>query len=259
MSSAYWEEMVLESPETAGVAGIGGGGLSEILYRHHEEVAHLRRIVSFTGVETLVELGCGTGRWIEALAGSVRSYIGVDFSAGSLALARARVQTRSLRNVTLVQSSALEFEPPGPIDVLYLSGVTQYLEDAELAALLSRLAPHLAPGAVVIDRSTLHRRHRKVTDSKGYYSIYRTGDELMRAFAGAGLRCFYREPSYVFLSFPFPIPLLLRTRVAARCISSTSPVSFPVLRAAAACVRRVIGPLGETVEFTHDFSLFRPD
>jgi SAM-dependent methyltransferase len=257
VSLAYWTEETARCPESAGVAGIGGAGMAEILYRHNEELAHLLRIVSFTHEKAVVELGCGTGRWMVSLAGRVKHYTGVDFSRSALAVAARRASDLRLTNVTLQEGSASDFDPVEPIDIWYLSGVSQYLNDADLVDLLKRLVPKLAPGGVVVDRSTLHRRTRTITDNSTYFSIYRTGAELLRLFAQAGLVCTYQQPSYVFLAFPFPVRLGLRTKLAQRLVQATAPGSYAILRRLATLSARLLGPSGNAVDFTHDFFLFQ--
>lgn len=257
VSLAYWTEETAKSPDSAGVAGMGGAGMTEILYRHSEELAHLLRIVAFTPDKTVVELGCGTGRWMVSLAGRVKHYAGVDFSPSALAVAARRASDLHLTNVTLQEGSASDFEAVEPIDILYLSGVSQYLSDDELVALLKRVAPKLAPGAVVIDRSTLHRRTRTITDNSTYFSIYRTAPEVLRLFGAAGLVCTYQQPSYVFLAFPFPLRFGLRTKLAQRFVQTTAPASYTVLRRLAMLSARLLGPSGNAVDFTHDFFLFQ--
>ncbi len=253
---AFWASETSRQPEIAGVAGIGGAGQTEVLYRHHEELAHLLRIIPFHDQATVVELGCGTGRWVASLAGLVKQYIGVDFSHEALEVARQRARELELLNVTLVEASATEYAPAVPVDILYLSGVTQYLRDEELVAALQGLVRRLSPGALVVDRSTLHRRARTVTDTAHYFSIYRTGPELIRLFERAGLKCDYQRPSYRFLVFPWPVQLLLRSRLARWCVKATSPGSFALLRVLTGLSSSVFRPSGETLDFSHDFLRF---
>jgi hypothetical protein len=139
-----------------------------------------------------------------------------------------------------------------------LGGVTQYLKDGELVPLLKRLAEKLAPGGVIIERGTLHRKTRTITDNADYFSIYRTDNEVLELFGQAGLKCHYHQQSYEFLAFPWPVRKVLQTRLARRCSQYLAPGSYTVLRRLAALSVGLFGRWGDARTFTHDFFLFQP-
>jgi SAM-dependent methyltransferase len=253
----YWSQPAAGPIEIQGVAALGGGGLAEVLFRQHDEVRRFTALVPLTKQTSLLELGCGNGRWILALAGRVGSYEAVDFSATMLAVARDRARGANLTNVNFVEAAAQDYVPGRTFDVIYLSGVTQYLHDADLAPLLARLAGRLAPGGVIIDRSTIHRRTRGVAAQAGYFSIYRTAAELIALYTAAGLALRRQTPSYRFLNFGRLGQRLLNLRALTRLIAATSPIAFPLLRAAAALRSAVAAPTGELVDYSHDFFLFQ--
>jgi SAM-dependent methyltransferase len=256
-SRDYWSRPANLDPQLAGVAAIGGAGMAEILYRHHEELRHLKRIARFDKNTAVLELGCGNGRWVESLAPLVDRYVAVDFSEGMLALSRERVRRSGLTNVTFHAAAVQEYVPDRSFDVIYLSGVSQYLHDAELEQLLGRMTSHLSADGVVVDRSTIHRRRRELSSQPGYFCIYRTADELLKTFACAGLENVYHGESYRFLNFPEPVQRMLRRPATARLVAATAGVSHAALRMGAAISRRIAGDVGELVEYSHDFLAFR--
>ena len=256
LSHDYWMRQAAECQELMGVSDIGGCGLTEVLYRHFEEVRHLQSIVSFDRQKTVLELGSGNGRWVISLAPLVKHYTAVDFSQLMLDIARSRAELLKLNNVTFYRATAQDYTPPIPFDIAYLSGVSQYLHDADLQALLARLNQSLRPGAILIDRSTIHHRQRLLSEQTGYFSIYRTADELKRLFEDAGFVNHYQRPSYRVLNVPGRLGRLLRAGNCARAVAITAPQSFHLLRAIALAVERLWGPTGEMVDFSHDFFLF---
>lgn len=253
----YWSHQNSEDPELLGVAALGGCGATEVRYRHYEEVRHFKRMVSLPETAVLLELGCGSGRWVTALGAGVANYEAVDFSEQMLDVARCRAKAIGLHNVHFVQTSAQDYVPERTFDVIYLSGVSQYLHDEDLAQLLRRLVPHLAPEGMIVDRSTTHRRNRNISEQKDYFSIYRTGSDLIRVFTDAGLVNSYRADSYTFLNFSRPIQRVLSTRLIGRFMTATAPASFNVLRTLARLRNALFAPSGELIDYSHEFFIFR--
>ncbi|MRR16567.1 MAG: class I SAM-dependent methyltransferase [Deltaproteobacteria bacterium] len=255
-SYEYWMKQTAVRPELLGVSDIGGCGLTEVLYRHFEESRHLRRLVAFDRQKTVLELGSGNGRWAISLAPLVKHYDAVDFSQPMLDIARTRAALLKLDNITFCREAAQDYIPTSSFDIVYLSGVTQYLHDADLRKLLKRLYRSLRPNAVIIDRSTVHRRQRLLTDRQDYFCIYRTSDELEQIFREAGFKLDYRRQSYLFLNVPGVLRRLLSSRQCAGAVRLTAPLSFHFLRILANASRRIWGPTGEVVDFSHDFFIF---
>jgi hypothetical protein len=52
----YWTQQSSVQHELMGVSDIGGCGKTEVLYRHFEEVRHLRRLIVFNHQKTILEL-----------------------------------------------------------------------------------------------------------------------------------------------------------------------------------------------------------
>jgi len=253
---AYWDSLDAGEPELFGVSPMGGAGVLEARYRHHCELARLRRIVGFGAGDDVLELGSGNARWALSLAPRVGRYTAVDFSAAAMELARRRVAAARLANVDLVQKNIAEFVPDRPYDVVYFSGVTQYLSDAELAAALSNVRPWLRPGGRVVDRSTVGLKGRDVNDTGGYFSIYRTVAELEASFAGHGLRLLRRVRSYRPLRIPASLKRDRVLRLAAALAELTRPLSYHALHAATALADTIKPVPFEGGLHSHDFLVF---
>lgn len=254
---SYWDRQI-EEPEVFGIAAMGDGGYSEVVYRQFEEVRHFRSIVPLGPQTTFLELGSGSGRWIMALAPVVARYDAVDFSQAMIELARQHVTDAKLTNVSLITSDAINYVPEKKFDVIYLSGVSQYVHDEDLVRVLERLKASLNPGGVIVDRSTTHQIGRKVVADEAYFSIYRTTEEIVACFERAKLRWDYTKVSYPILVLPKFIGRILDRRKVARLILALAPLSYGFLRLLAFFGRKFIKPSGNTAEYSHEFSLFRP-
>jgi ubiquinone/menaquinone biosynthesis C-methylase UbiE len=117
------------SPE-AGVAlySLGDPGL---LQRATAEVAeHMRRWGLIGPERALLDIGCGIGRFEQALAPQVAHITGLDISASMIAIARERC--RALGNVTLLQSSGRDLASigDGVMDVVFSVDCFPYLVHA---------------------------------------------------------------------------------------------------------------------------------
>lgn len=252
----YWSNLCEENPELCGVAGIGGAGHVEVLYRHHEELRHLKNMVGFDRSMDVLEIGAGNGRWALSLAPCVNSYVAVDFSRQMLDLAQVRAAKRKIRNIFFVEASAQDYTPEQSFDIIYFSGVTQYLHDADLDTLLERLLAVLKPGGIVIDRSTVSLNQTCRTAASGYFSIYRTTDAIRQIYSRSGLQLYYNNPSYRFLNFPDVVQWLLMRRISIRLVALCAPLSFVLLRCLSVVSSALFRPRGELLDFSHDFFLF---
>lgn len=70
------------------------------------EVPWTRRLCELGRSDTLVEVGCGTGRMTVEFAPRVSNVVAIDFSIQSLRRCRAKLDRLSIGNVTLVQADA---------------------------------------------------------------------------------------------------------------------------------------------------------
>lgn len=119
---------------------------------HQAHVAHLsiesaqaRRVFERIGPsESFLDLGCGTGRWLEAAAEGSRRPVGVDASLAQLVLARAYLRERNVEaSLFAAEIESLPF-PDGAFQSAAAADVLEHVADPRAAvAEASRI---LAPG-----------------------------------------------------------------------------------------------------------------
>jgi SAM-dependent methyltransferase len=117
-----------------------------------------RRFVAEAGIGPgmrVLDVGTGAGDTALLLAdvvGPQGEVVGVDRSASGLEAARAKVNERSLRNVSFVQGDAdqLMFDAPfdAPFDAVFGRYVLQFQSDP--ARLLAAVAAHVKPGGLIV-------------------------------------------------------------------------------------------------------------
>lgn len=195
----YWNRPTGQPKELAGCYPMGGGGLTEAIYRNYFELQHLRKVVPLHESDNFLELGSGNGRWAVGLARHVASYTAVDFSARMMAIARQSAHEAGIDNIRFIERSITEYVPDQRYDIVYFSGISQYLDDKALSTVLDRLYPWLAHDACLVDRSTVNTACRETVRIDDYESTYRTPEEIARIFSRAGFAPTYRKRSYRFL------------------------------------------------------------
>lgn len=239
-------------PELMGVYPLSGGGLVESYYRHWAELRVLRRLLGGRCPASILELGGGTGRWALSLAPECERYTLVDLSEKALSIAAQRLRARNLEHVELILSDICSVTPTGLYALIYFSGASQFLEDKEFRPLLSRLESCLAPGGIMVDRSSLESTTRIRKDEPSYFSVYRTTAELDRLFAEIGVELLNRVPSY---------PLMRACRIFNQhhvrgCLIKSYPLGMYLIRACSWLLDSVIPQDRSRFSRCHFFSVY---
>lgn len=103
------------------------------------------------------EPGCSIGTLTAQLTTRCDHVTAVDVAETAVSHADGRLRAAGLRGqVTLARASLDDEWPPGPFDLVVLSGVAYYLDADTLAEVLRRECPRLLPGATLI---ATHWRH----------------------------------------------------------------------------------------------------
>jgi SAM-dependent methyltransferase len=184
----------------------------EVLSDPHEvmEMAPTMEWLALTGRESILELGCGTGRYTELLAAQGGRVLAMDFSRPSLLETEERLRALGVaEKVGLVNASIGDFcVAPRSFDVV-LSTLTSNLPDrGHRQAMYALAATALKPGGRFVFSAHHYglRAHRERTPKTGLYQAggifreYLTAAEIREEIAGAfkGLRL---QPIRIYLPF----------------------------------------------------------
>lgn len=100
-------------------------------------------------VETLIDLGTGTGRMLEVLAGSYKRGIGIDSSREMLAVARSRLATAGITHAQARLGDIGDVDlAAGPADVIVIHQVLHYFDDP--GRMLAQARRLLKPGGEML-------------------------------------------------------------------------------------------------------------
>ena len=253
----FWNNLKGVPPPLIGVHGMGGGGLVEVWYRHYFEFRHLKRICRFRKDMKVLELGCGNGRWALSIAPKVKDYVGVDFSKSALRVAQKQIKKNKLQNVLLIEKNITEFISSDTFDVIYLSGVSQYLTDEEFKLTLGHIRTSCLPATVIVDRSSINVKQREIMENRNYWALFRTPDELAMLLKTIGFALVYKKRSYRFLR---GAKLLLHRRLKnllTMLVYWTRPLSFHLLHLITILADALKPVSFEGGERSHDFFVFK--
>lgn len=142
----------------------------------------------------VLEVGCGGGRWAAFLSPRVEFYLGIDISPRMIELSRHTGSELGLRNAQFQCRDLRKLEAP-QFDLIYFSGVLQYMSDEDVRTTLLAATRLLNTEGVFISRDSVQTNAR-VELTGDYPVIYRKEGEYRRFFAELGF-----EPTYSGLSY----------------------------------------------------------
>jgi SAM-dependent methyltransferase len=139
--------------------------------------------------DRVLDLGCGAGRWAEAIAPRVADYLGIDFSESLLEAARGHVPGGVFQQMPVNALNPAEFCIAPPFSLFVCSGILAYLNDTDVLRLfdiISRIAAaesriYLREPVAKIERLTLDEYWSDELKSS-YSAIYRTRAEYADMF-----------------------------------------------------------------------------
>lgn len=175
-------------------------------HRFEGEWAEVQRWMRRYGVGRgrCLDVGCGTGVWLRALAPQFQAVEGWDYAPAMVAASRETLKAAGVSGAKLVCGDITRRPGRAVFDLIFVGGVLMYTPEARLGPLLGALRRLLKPGGLLILRESTRpggtwaregqplrsgllatAKQKKAQD---YVAIYRSREALEAALAGAGLR-----------------------------------------------------------------------
>jgi SAM-dependent methyltransferase len=191
MPSTYWEDRArLFAGEGQGLAAVCSYGMPELYNRVIDwcQWLALRRWLRVNPGSTVLDVGCGVGRWSRRLAARGAHVTGVDLSPTMIAEARRRAAADGLADRCRFEAQDLsELDAGAKYDLVIGVTVLQHILDpAALAAAVSRMTAHLAHGGRMVLLEAAPARHAKHCDTSIFRARLRS--EYLELFGDCGLR-----------------------------------------------------------------------
>ncbi|PCJ66699.1 MAG: hypothetical protein COA58_04360 [Bacteroidetes bacterium] len=157
---------------------------SAATYRLRKEQRTLRKWLD--GIDSsgsVLDVGCGSGSWMEIFAKRYNRVIGIDQS--NMMVRAANEKLGHLSNVKIIEGDVRHDLPKGPFDMIFLGGLCMYLNDADVVELLGALKTRLSEnGAIILRESTTSQGKRYAQGQ--YQAVYRSVDVYNDLFNGSG-------------------------------------------------------------------------
>ncbi len=148
--------------------------------------AELLRRVAALRPEALLDVGTGTGRVLELVAGHVGTGLGIDVSHDMLRAARAKLDRREARNCHVRHGDMYKLPPTETgFDVVTLHQVLHFADDP--LAVLAEAARVLAPGGTLIAADLARHGLEWLRDEQAHRRLGFTDDEIAAWFSELGL------------------------------------------------------------------------
>lgn len=193
----FWDDAAKGSSlnNKATVGMLTEGNEYNAIYRKREEEAHFLRIFQPVNTMRVLEVGTGGGRWAFFLSDRVSEVVGIDFSKNMINVAEQQKMELGIDNINFIHTDLLSFNDNKKFDLIYFSGVLQYINDTEALLSVKKAMSLLKPNGIIISRDTIQELKRQVLEGE-YPVIFRTISEYEDIFNTADFRLDYCELSY---------------------------------------------------------------
>ena len=212
-AQAFWNER----QKRAGAGGPSGYLLDESppcigRHRFEGEWAELMAVLKRSSVErgSCLDVGCGSGLWLQALAGEFGRAEGWDYAPAMAKAARARLKQAGVANASVHTGSAAARQGKALFDFIFVGGVLMYAPDRELRVLLAALKRLLKPQGLLLLRESVIGGETWLREGLAlrpgllagagkrpadYVAIYRSPETLRAGLRAAGLEALRDWPN----------------------------------------------------------------
>ena len=155
------------------------------------EKTHILPILDIKQNDTVLDIGCGIGRWAEHLLPLCDQYIGIDISQ-EMINAATKLFASKYNHAKFINASFQEIFSNIEIkekqfSKIIIAGVSMYLNDTNLYRCYEQLCNHLAPNGILYleesvgikERLSLNNIWSEALNSH-YWAVYRTVDEYLK-------------------------------------------------------------------------------
>ena len=151
----------------------------------------------------MLDLGSGYGTWAFNFAKDVKLVHAVDYIKKMVELGRKRAKNEKIKNIKFFASSVQDFSGILKYDLILLSGICLYLNDADIRQMLRKMRDYTKLGTILVLRDSTGLKERYVIEKEYserlqtmYSATYRTKEEYVSMFAKAGFELLQDEDMF---------------------------------------------------------------
>lgn len=181
-----------------------------VMERNQKEVEKLLPLLNLREDAKVLDVGCGIGRWADALPGNILEYCGMDFSEDLICIAKNRNRKENFSfcvGATSEIEQVLTANRKGKYNRVLMMGILIYLNDDDIADMMAQIERVCEKQAVICIREPIGISERLTLkdffsdELEDYYNaIYRTREEVVefiqKAFLDKGF--YIRDESFLF-------------------------------------------------------------
>ena len=160
--------------------------------RNKKEVQKLKPLLELSEQSRILDVGCGIGRWGDAISEKIEEYCGLDFSSDLIKIAKSRTEKS---NYFFYESEVTEIEKvlaknkKKNYNTILLMGILMYINDEDMGIFLEQLEHQCMEQTRICIREPIGVGERLTLKdffsedlNDNYNAIYRTRDELAHFF-----------------------------------------------------------------------------
>lgn len=159
--------------------------------RNQREVDKLYPLLKLNECSKVLDIGCGIGRWADAIRQEIKGYCGMDFSGELIEIAnkRNKKENYSFHESDLKNIEEIQKKHEGKYNRVLMIGILMYINDDDLQDLLWRVERVCDRSALICIREPVGLENRLTLKDfyseeleHNYNAIYRTKDQLIKFF-----------------------------------------------------------------------------
>lgn len=188
----FWEQRAKSHTLNEGLTNLEDD--TEMLrLKIQKEIPKMQHYINPNKNMSMIDIGSGYGTWTFMFAEKVKLVHAVDYVNNMVELGKQRAQKENISNINFFVSSAQEFKSDLKYDLVLISGLCIYLNDADMRQMIKKIDSYTKKGSVLVLRDSTGTKGRYVIEKEYserldtmYSATYRTREEYIKLFSKIG-------------------------------------------------------------------------
>ena len=158
---AFWDAEAKKRGNSSRVGYLAGDwpvALGDERFRSEWEWVSQHVLPLIESPHTCLDIGCGGGSWLLALASHFDQAIGLDISSSMVDLATQEIQNRNAKNARVIVGGLADLRTLPAADMVFVGGVIMCLSDDHSPTAIGQIFDVLKPGGLAVFRETTYHR-----------------------------------------------------------------------------------------------------